>query len=251
MNLLPKRIIFSLNFLDGVLYRTRNFAPDYRYTHNFIDLWSIDEIVILDISRNITFEDKKKENFIKVLNNLSKNSFVPFSVGGHITKLKHIEKLLKNGADKIVLNSIAYKNKKFVMEAAKEFGSSCVVVSIDVKLFKKKYEIYSKNGKEKINKNLKDHIKEMQEMGAGEIFIQSIDRDGTLEGFDLNLVNEIKNYIKVPFIICSGAGNWKHFFEAFKFDIISGAATNNIFHFTEKSINTFKNLLKDKDILIR
>ena len=82
MNLLPKRIIFSLNFLNGVLYRTRNFTPDYRYTHNFIDLWSIDEIVILDITRDINFKNSRKKKFMEVLNNLSKNSFVPFSVGG-------------------------------------------------------------------------------------------------------------------------------------------------------------------------
>ena len=215
-------------------------------------MWSIDEIVILDITRNIDFEDYRKKNFIRVLNNLSKNSFVPFSVDGHITKLKHIETLLKNGADKIVLNSITYQNKKFVSDAVKEFGSSCIVVSIDVKLsIQNEYEIYSKNGKEKINKSLEDHIREMQEVGAGEIFMQSIDKDGTLEGFDLDLINKVKNFVNVPFIICSGAGNWMHFFEVFKFDIISGAATNNIFHLTEKSINTFKNLLKERNIFIR
>lgn len=252
MKTLPKRIIFSLNFLDGILYRSRNFIPDYRYTHNFIDLWSIDEIVILDITRDINFQSSRKKNFIDVLNNLSKNSFVPFSVGGHIKELNEIETLLKNGADKVVLNSITYENKNFIKKAAKEFGSSCIVVSIDAKLNSNtNYDLYSNNGSKKENVFFEEHVKEVQDMGAGEIFLQSIDKDGTLEGFDLNLINYIKNYIKVPFIISSGAGSWKHFLDVFKIDAISGAATSNIFHFTEKSINNFKELLKGENINIR
>ena len=252
MNTLPKRIIFSLNFLDGVLYRSRNFIPDYRYTHNFIDLWSIDEIVILDITRDINFEDLNKLNFLKVLNNLSKNSFVPFSVGGHLRKLSHIETLLKNGADKIVLNSATFEKNDIIKLAAKEFGSSCIVVSVDAKKNDpNSYDIYSNNGSKKENKKFIDHIKEVQDMGAGEIFLQSIDRDGTLEGFDLDLIEYIKGHIAVPFIISSGAGSWKHFLDVFKIEGISGAATNNIFHFTEKSINNFKNLLKKEKINIR
>jgi len=252
MNLLPKRIIFSLNFLDGILYRTRNFFPDYRYTHNFIDLWSIDEIVILDISRGINFTDPKKNKFLNVLKNLSKSSFVPFSVGGHIKKLSEIETLLKNGADKIVLNTIAYERADFIKEAANEFGSSCIVVSVDAKLNNNQnYDLYSNCGSKKEKIDFMEHMKIIQDMGAGEIFLQSIDNDGTLEGFDLNLINFIKDQIHVPFLISSGAGSWKHFLDVFKINEISGAATNNIFHFTEKSINNFKTLLKKEKINIR
>ena len=187
-----------------------------------------------------------------MLNNLSKNSFVPFTVGGHITNLSNIETLLKNGADKVVINSVTYKNKNFLKEAAAEFGSSCIVVSIDAKKNNKKsYDLYSRNGTKKENINLIDHIKNVQDLGAGEIFLQSIDNDGTLEGFDLDLINFTRKYVNLPFIVCSGAGSWKHFLEVFKIDEISGAATNNIFHFTEKSINNFKNLLKKEKIKIR
>ena len=217
MNILPKRIIFSLNFLDGILYRTRNFSPDYRYTHNLIDLWSIDEIIINDITRNIDFSSSKKIKFLEVLKTLSKGSFVPFSVGGQIKSLKNIETLLNSGADKIILNSVTYENKSFIKEAANEFGSSCIVVSIDAKYNKNEnFNIYSNNGAKKEKAKLINHIKEIQDYGAGEIFLQSIDKDGTLEGFDLNLINFVKDHVKVPFIICSGAGSWKHFLEVLK-----------------------------------
>ena len=174
MNLLPKRIIFSLNFLDGILYRTRNFFPDYRYTHNFIDLWSIDEIVILDISRGINFTDPKKNKFLNVLKNLSKNSFVPFSVGGHIKKLSEIETLLKNGADKIVLNTIAYERANFIKEAANEFGSSCIVVSVDAKLNNNKVMIFIQIVVQIKKIDFKEHMKIIQDMGAGEIFYNQL-----------------------------------------------------------------------------
>ena len=120
--------------------------------------------------------------------------------------MKNIETLLNSGADKIILNSVTYENKSFIKEAANEFGSSCIVVSIDAKYNKNEnFNIYSNNGAKKEKAKLINHIKEIQDYGVGEIFLQSIDKDGTLEGFDLNLINFVKDNVKVPFIICSGA----------------------------------------------
>ena len=118
---------------NGVLFRSKNFIPDYRFTLNFIDMWSVDEIILLDITRELDFESEKKNIFFSEMEKISKNSYVPLTVGGGIKKLKHIEKLLKNGADKIILNTISINNPNFINEAAKEFGSQCIVISVDAK----------------------------------------------------------------------------------------------------------------------
>ena len=130
--MIAKRIITTLMLQDGVLFRSKKFVPDHRYTLNFIDMWSIDEVIVIDITRNIGFEDNSKKNFINQLLAISKNAYVPITAGGGIKSLQHIEMLLKNGSDKVLINSAALDNPKFIYEAAKEFGSQCIVISVDV-----------------------------------------------------------------------------------------------------------------------
>jgi cyclase len=248
--MLAKRIITTLMLKNGVLYRSKNFIPDYRYTLNFVDMWSVDEIIILDISRNVTFENSSKKNFLNEMKNISKNAYIPITAGGGIRKLKDIEVLLKNGADKVTLNSVCIDNPAIIDQASRQFGKQCIVVCIDVKFENNQYNVMQNYGEIKTNFNLKDYIKKIQDNGAGEIFIQSIDRDGSLLGYDLNLLNYIKPTIDIPLIISSGAGNWAHVKEVLKKDYVSGASLTNIFHFTEKSIDNLKNYLKN-DVSIR
>jgi cyclase len=132
--MVAKRIITTLMLNDGILFRSKEFSPDYRYTLNFIDMWSVDELVIMDITRNVNFDDDKKKIFFQKVKEISKNAYVPITAGGGIRELKDIEKLLKNGADKVILNTAAIKNTKFINYAAKEFGSQCIVICMDVKL---------------------------------------------------------------------------------------------------------------------
>ena len=131
--MLKKRIITTLTLQDGILFRTRNFEPDYRYTHNFIDMWSVDEIIILDITRKLNFRDKNKISFFKTLEFISKNIVVPLTAGGGIQTSDDIKKLLDNGADKIVVNSAALKSPKIINSFSSKYGKQCIVVSIDVK----------------------------------------------------------------------------------------------------------------------
>ena len=247
--MLAKRIITTLMLNHGILYRSKNFKPDYRYTLNFIDMWSVDEIVVIDISRELNFEDKKKEIFFDQLQNISKNAYVPLTAGGGIRTLANIEKLLKNGADKVLLNTVCFEDIKFIKEAAKEFGSQCIVVSVDAKFDDDFYYVMKKCGQERSSYELNDYIKITQDNQAGEIFLQSVDRDGSLLGYDLKLLDYIEN-IQLPLIVSSGAGNWDHVKKVLQKDFVSAASLTNIFHFTEKSIRNLKNYLK-KSILIR
>jgi cyclase len=168
--MLAKRIITTLMLNDGVLYRTKNFIPDYRYTLNFIDMWSVDEVVIIDISRKLNFQDEKKRIFFDQLKKISANACVPLTAGGGIRTLANIEKLLKNGADKVLLNTICFEDPKFIKRAAKEFGSQCIVVSVDVKLDQNSYYAMKNYGQEKSLYELNNYIKIIQDNHAGEIF---------------------------------------------------------------------------------
>lgn len=235
---------------NGVLFRSKNFIPDYRFTLNFIDMWSVDEIILLDITRELDFESEKKNIFFSEMEKISKNSYVPLTVGGGIKKLKHIEKLLKNGADKIILNTISINNPNFINEAAKEFGSQCIVISVDAKYENEKFFLMEKYGQNKSSYELVNYIKLIQEKNAGEIFLQSINCDGSLLGYDLNLLETVKNYINIPLIISCGAGNWSHVKNVLEKNYVSAASLTNIFHFTEKSVKNLKKDLKNS-IFIR
>ncbi len=244
--MIAKRIITTLMLQDGVLFRSKKFVPDHRYTLNFIDMWSIDEVIVIDITRNIDFEDNSKKNFINQLLAISKNAYVPITAGGGIKSLQHIETLLKNGSDKVLINSAALDNPKFIYEAAKEFGSQCIVISVDVLKDNNQYYVMENYGTKKSKYNLENYLDIIQNKNAGEIFIQSINMDGSLNGYDLGIVDSIKDHIRIPLIISGGAGNWSHVKEALKKDIVSAASLTNIFHFTEKSINNLKNFIEDE-----
>lgn len=235
---------------NGVLFRSKNFIPDHRFTLNFIDMWSVDEIIILDITRNLSFDDQLKGLFFKEILKISKNSYVPLTIGGGIRKIKDIEKLLNNGADKVIINTAALENPEIISLAAREFGSQCIVVSVDVETKDNKLNLMKNYGQIKSKFNLVEYIEMIQNYDAGEIFLQSVNMDGSLLGYDLNIIDKIQKYIKIPLIISCGAGNWSHVEQALKKDVVSAASLTNIFHFTEKSINNLKKNLK-KSIYIR
>ena len=230
---------------NGILFRSKKFIPDYRYTLNFIDMWSVDELVILDITRNISFDEEEKKIFLREMREISKNAYIPITAGGGIRKLKDIEKLLKNGADKVILNTAAIQNPKIIKSAAKEFGSQCIVVCIDVKSEGNNFYLMEEYGQKKSTTNLIEYIKKIQEENAGEIFLQSVNQDGSLLGYDIKLLENINSYINLPLIISCGAGNWDHVKEVLNKEYISGASLTNIFHFTEKSIKILKNHIKE------
>ena len=243
-----KRLIAILTIHEGVLSRTRNFEPDYRYTQNFIDNKLIDEIVVLDITRD---RSKSSENFYTTLNNIVENCFVPITVGGNIQNLEQFNEFLRRGADKVSLNTYAVKNEKLITKAAKKYGTQSVVVSIDVKRKDKQYEVFIENGKKPTGMEVIEWAKKVEQLGAGEILLTSIDKDGTLEGYDNELNGLVTKEVNIPVVISGGAGKWKDFVDGIVKGGAAGVATTNIYHFTESSIKSAKEYMLRKSIFIR
>jgi cyclase len=186
----------------------------------------VDELIYLNINRDDN--PKQKNDFFKIIKDLSTKAFMPITVGGKIKNLNDIEKLLSIGADKITINSASFNNRKLIINSAKEFGSQCIVVSIDVKKINKDYFVFINNGKTNTNLKLEEWVKICQSEGAGEILLNSIDRDGSKEGYDFEILNKIKKIINIPLIFCGGAGKWDDFRKCLIRKEVDAAAGANI-----------------------
>jgi len=247
--LLRNRLITVLTINNGVLFRTRNFIPDYRYTLNFVDAWSIDEIVILDITRE---RKKNYEQFYNVVKNISENCFVPLSVGGGVSCIEDFSKLLNIGADKVTLNSQAFEQPQLITSAAKKFGTQCVVVSIDVKKNNNgEYKVFTEFGQKATNLCPKEWSKRVEEYGAGEILLTSIEKDGSLEGYDNELNSIVSEAVNIPVLVAGGAGKWQDFVDGIQVGKASAVCTTNIYHFTENSISSAKQFMTNNDVNVR
>jgi cyclase len=244
--MLKKRIIIVLTFNNGVLFRTKNFKPDYRYTKNFIDLWSVDEIILIDVSKK---KDHKK--FLNIVNFFKENCFVPVTVGGGVKDMKYADNIFKNGSEKILLGSDSLNNKNLIREISEKYGSQALVQSVDIKKINKHYVVMKNSGEIATDYSLIKIIKSFIKFGAGEILINNIDNDGGLLGYDLKLIKKISKEIDSPLLALGGAGNWHHLLELFKKTNISAACTQNIYHFTEESVNSAKRFLLANNINIR
>jgi cyclase len=246
--MLKRRVITLLTFNDGVLFRTKVFTPDYRYTVNFIDAWSIDEIVLVDISRP---ERRNPELFHAVVNDFSKKCFVPLCVGGGVRSTDDFKRYLDLGADKISVNTAVIEQPDLVTKAAQRFGSQCVVASIDVRKESDDYRVYKNCGREATEWKPEDLARHAEELGAGEILLTSIDRDGSLEGYDNELNARVVRNVAIPVIVCGGAGKWQDFVDGFRVGGADAVATTNIYHFTETSIKSAKQYLLKQGISVR
>jgi cyclase len=247
--MIRKRLIVVLTINNGVLFRTRNFIPDYRYTLNFIDAWSVDEIIVLDITRP---GEGNKENFYTVVEELATKCFVPLAAGGSVRSIEDFRSLLKIGADKVVINTEAFSRPELITEAANTFGSQCVVVSIDAKKRKNgEYEVFTEYGNKSTNTTPNDWAQKAQNFGAGEIMITSIDHDGMLEGYDNELNRLISQNVTIPVLVCGGAGKWQDFVDGFIFGQAEAVCTTNIYHFTESSIKSAKRYLEKNGVFVR
>lgn len=247
--MIRKRLITVLTFNNGILFRTKDFIPDYRYTCNFVDAWSVDEIVVLDVTRPGQGERK---NFYSVVSQFAEKCFVPLAAGGKVTGIDDFRTLLAIGADKVTINTEAFRHPQIISDAAQIFGSQCVVVSIDAK--KKKdgsYEVYIANGTEPVGMDPVAWARKAAECGAGEILITAMDKDGSLEGYDNDLNSQIAEAVNIPVLVCGGAGKWQDFVDGSEQGKATAVCTTNIYHFTEKSIRSAKIYMKNANINVR
>lgn len=212
------RVIPCLLLKDGKIVKTVNFKkPSYIGNPvNAVQIFNekeVDEIIILDIFAS---RERKKPN-LKVIAEIADECFMPFAYGGGIKSLEEAKEIFRLGVEKVVLNSSVVENPSLIAKIAEYAGSQSVVISIDVKWsWKSKYEIFIFGGGKKVPISFVDWLKIVQEAGAGEIFLTSIDKDGTMEGYDLELISSVTNFIHIPLIVCGGAGKIEHFREAVK-----------------------------------
>ena len=251
--MLKKRVIISLLLNDGELSRTKQFVPDYVYTQNFVTVDSIDELFIIDITRG-----GRSKKFTKYVKAIVDKCFVPICVGGHIRTLEDVKwAICEFGADTVLINAEAHRNGRLIPEIAEKWGSQAVTVGIDVvndmDLIDAGYMppvVRFDQGKAETGCWPHLWAKVVERDGAGQIFLQSIDRDGSLAGYDLETLKEVTEAVNIPVVIGGGCGNYRHMQEAFAAGA-DGCATSNIFHFTETTISNWKLKLQEAGVPVR
>lgn len=210
--------------------------------------WDVDEIVLLDIEASI----KKTPPKYELINYFAKHCFLPLSVGGGITSLEEMRKVLLAGADKIIINQAAVRFPGLIQEGARVFGSQCIVVSIDVKInAQQEYEVAIDSGKVLTGMDPVQWAKEVENLDAGEILLNSVDRDGTKQGYDLELIRQVQEAVNIPVIACGGVGKMSHLVEGFTKANAHAVSAANIFQYTEHSTIIAKAYLKRAGIDVR
>jgi len=251
--MLKKRIIFTLLYNDNHFMMSRNFNLQkvgninwLKKNYNFIETAKyIDELIILNTSRN-KYDFK---SFCENIKSISEECFVPIAVGGQIKNINMIKKLMLSGADKIVMNSAFNNDVKLIKEIVNIYGSQCLIASVDYKIISNKITaVYINNCKKKIKDNLILYLKKIYKYGSGEIYLNSIDRDCTGQGYDLEVLKQIDNKINIPIIIAGGAGNSKHLYDAVKLNKIQAVATANLFNFVGNGLQKSREFLISKNI---
>lgn len=208
----------------------------------------VDELILLDISAT----PEKQSPDCESIHDFADSCFVPFTVGGGIRDIAQIQLLLRSGADKISINSAGFELPELIPEAAKRFGSQCIVASIDARRMPDgSYQCFSHSGQKPTGKSPTDWARHLAAQGAGEILITSIDRDGTMDGYDLELIAQITDAVPLPVIASGGAGNYEHMREAIQDAGASAVAAASIFHFTERTPAEAKKYLASVGIAVR
>ncbi|MBL8995015.1 MAG: glycosyl amidation-associated protein WbuZ [Spirochaetia bacterium] len=208
----------------------------------------VDELVLLDISA--TAENREPD--YETIEGLSMECFVPLTVGGGIKNLDHVRRLLQSGADKVALNSTAYENPSLISEVAGRFGVQCVVASVDVrKTTGSRYECFSHCGTQKTGKDPVAWVRELEKLGAGEILLTSVECDGTMNGYDLELIRSVSESVRIPVIASGGAGTYEHLVQAITVGHASAVAASSMFHFTEQTPLEAKRVLKENGVRVR
>lgn len=256
--MLKKRLIPVLFIKNGLIVRSEKFTH-HKIIGNVINevkrynQWNVDEIIYIDISREKIFDSRRDDHKVKnftslldILKNVASECFMPLSFGGGIRTFETIEKFLRNGADKVIVNTLAFEDSSIIKKAVQAFGSQAVVLSLDYKLIDNKPIFFSNNGTVKQDIDYLNISNFISELGVGEVLLNSINKDGSGDGYDLDFISLISNMIEVPIIACGGAASSFDFMELASLSSVSGIAAGNMFHFTENAYPRAKQLLKNK-----
>jgi len=252
--MLKNRLIAVILVRDGRVVQSVKFKhtnvihSDPIHAIESFNKWAIDEIVVLNVSR----DDSNKEYFVGVIHRISEECFVPLSVGGWITDVDYARRVLANGADKLVINTHAFQHPKFISELAQKFGNQCVIVSIDSIQNEQGYEFATiDKGRKLTDMKTIDWAQQAESLGAGELFINSIDFDGNRKGYNLKLLQSITECVTIPVIAMGGVFTWDHLAQGITTAGASAVAAANIFHYTEHSTKKAKKYLLDLGLNFR
>ncbi len=251
--MLTKRIIPCLDVdqgrvVKGVRFVSLQDAGDPVECALAYDKAKADELVFLDI----TASHENRPIMHEVVRRVAESIFIPFTVGGGIQTVEDIRDLLKSGCDKVSLNTSAVNDPPFVRRASQRFGNQCIVVAIDAKQTKPgEWQVFTHGGRKETGKDVIEWAEEVERLGAGEILLTSMDRDGTRNGYDIELTQKVSRAIRVPVIASGGAGNLEHLYEAFTQGEADAVLAASIFHFGEFSLSEAKKYLRDRNIPIR
>ena len=251
-NMLTKRIIPCLDIKDGRTVKGVNFvglrdAGDpvelaRRYTSE-----GADELVFLDI----TATKEKRRTLVALVRDIAAHINIPFTVGGGIKTVDEIEEILKAGADKVSLNSAIVRDPELITRAADAFGSQAIVAAVDAKRVKDHWEVFVKGGSEPTGLDAVEWIQKAEKLGAGEILLTSMDRDGTKSGFDIELLRKVYEHVSIPVIASGGAGTIRHCYEAVTLGRADAVLAASIFHFREIEIKELKQTMAEEGVPVR
>lgn len=251
--MLAKRIIPCLDVHEGRVVKGINFvnlrdAGDPVELAAYYDREGADELVFLDISAS--FEGR--QTMVDVVKNTARKVFIPFAVGGGIRNIDDIRNILVAGADKVSVNSAAVKDPGLITEGARKFGSQCIVVAIDARRNGRGgWEVFINGGKTPTGLDALEWARKAQSLGAGEILLTSMDKDGTKDGYDLELTAAVSESVPIPVIASGGAGNLQHLYEAVESGKADAVLCASIFHYREYTVREAKQYLTDKGVAIR
>lgn len=252
--MLAKRIIPCLDVKDGRVVKGVNFvnlrdAGDPVELASTYDQEGADELVFLDISASV----EGRATMIEVVKRTAGEITIPFTVGGGISHVDDMKRLLRAGADKIAINTAAVLNPSLVSDGARKFGSQCIVVAIDAKYNEAwgEWEVFTHGGRKETGIKVLEWAHEIERLGAGEILLTSMDADGTKDGFDLKLTRAVSDSVSIPIIASGGAGRIEHFSDVFEEGHADAGLAATIFHYKEMTIREVKDDLRQKGVEVR
>jgi cyclase len=250
--MLAKRIIPCLDVDSGRVVKGVHFvdirdAGDPVENAEFYNKQGADEIIFLDI----TASSDRRDIIIDVVEKTAEQVFVPLTVGGGIRNLDDIRRILRAGADKVSINTAAVESPDLVRKAADRFGSQCIVVAIDAKARDSSWEVFIHGGRTATGLDVLDWAKKMEELGAGEFMLTSMDRDGTKEGYDLRLTRTVSDLVNIPMIASGGVGTLEHLYEGLTDGRADAVLAASIFHYNEFTVGDVKAYLKGRGVNVR
>ncbi len=261
--MLKRRLIPVLYIKNGLIVRSEDFSYHQNIGNiineaNRYNAWDVDELIYIDISREKHYDLRRDDHKIKsydsmdqIIRQIAKVCFMPLTFGGGIRRMEDVDARIQYGADKVTVNTGAFERPELIKEISHKYGAQCIVVSVDYRIVDGKPVVYTDFGQRNTGTIVHDWIKECETLGAGEIFLNSIERDGKATGFDIETIGAVVECTRLPVIACGGAGEACDFVDLAKATRVAAIAAGNIFHFTERSYPRAKQLLKEEGITVR